>query len=118
MSDWTEAPAPFVRTGRGIDYVVAVPLVWEVGRVGSGLKVTVPQGRTFDVSVPWALRWIVSPHDPRYLKAAALHDEMLDQLGWSRVTAAAEFHEALRSEDVGRFRRLVMWLAVSLWRWS
>lgn len=98
-------------------YVTTAPLVWHVGRKDSGLIVTVPAGWFFDVSVPWCLRWAVSRHDTRYLKAAALHDYLLAD-DWSRVTAGAEFHEALRADQVGRGMRLVMWIAVSAWRWA
>ncbi|SDE89900.1 DUF1353 domain-containing protein [Limimaricola pyoseonensis] len=101
----------------GICYRVVAPVRWEVGRVGSGLWLEVPAGRVFDVSVPRLARCLFSPHDPRFRKAAALHDEALHHLGWSRLTAGAEFAEALRADGVGGWRLLVMWAAVSLWRW-
>ena len=95
---------------------VTKALIWDVGRRGSGLVVVVPAGTLFDVSVPSGLRWLVSPVDRRFLKAAALHDHLLGQ-GWDRVSAAAVFHDALAADSVGRRLRLAMWLAVSLWRW-
>ena len=98
-------------------YVTTAPLVWEVGRKGSQLVVTVPPDWFFDVSVPGFLRWAFSPDDPRYLKAAALHDWLLVD-GWSRVAAGAVFHDALRADGVGPLRRLAMWIAVSVWRWE
>ncbi|HBB81927.1 MAG TPA: hypothetical protein DC031_01320, partial [Sulfitobacter sp.] len=91
-------------------------LPWEIGRKGSGLWVEVPPGTAFDVSIPRPLWWAFDPHDPRYLKAAALHDELL-KLGWDRVTAAAVFHCALVADGVPRARRLAMLLAVMLWRY-
>ncbi|KQI68202.1 hypothetical protein AN189_12350 [Loktanella sp. 3ANDIMAR09] len=98
-------------------YRLTGPVMWEIGVKGSGLWVSVPRGRGFDVSVPRGLHWAVSPHDPRYLKAAALHDDLLAR-GWDRVTAGAVFHDALRADGVGPVRRLAMLLAVILWRWS
>ncbi|PYE80805.1 DUF1353 domain-containing protein [Pseudoroseicyclus aestuarii] len=115
MSAYTAAAA-WYELAEGLRYRVTVPLRWEIGREG-GPAVTVPPGFVFDVSVPRGLRWIVSPRDARYLKAAALHDWLLED-GWARVTAAAVFNEALAADGVGRLRRLAMWLAVSLWRWS
>ena len=115
MSEYTNAIGWAVRLD-GIRYRATKPLRWEVGSKGSGLWVEVPPGRVFDVSVPRLARWIFSPHDPRFRRAAALHDEMLG-LGWSRLTAGAEFAEALRADGAGPVCRLIMWLAVSLWRW-
>ncbi|RVV99691.1 DUF1353 domain-containing protein [Mesobaculum littorinae] len=114
MSAWTEAAAWYVPVG-GLRFRVTAPLRWQIGREG-GPAVTVPIGYVFDVSVPRGLRWIVRPDDPRYLKAAALHDWLLDD-NWHRVTAGAVFNEALAADGVGGLRRLAMWLAVSLWKW-
>jgi hypothetical protein len=101
----------------GILYRAEKPLSWEVGTKGSGMIVTVPKGTVFDVSIPRGLRWLFDPHNPAYLKSAALHDELLRR-GWARTTAGAEFHEALRADGVSRWRRLTMWLAVSLFRFD
>lgn len=101
----------------GIRYRSLEPLVWSVGHAGSGLEFVIPAGVVFDLSVPRGLRWFFDPHDQRYLKSAALHDEML-AAGWSRVSAAGEFHEALRADGVDRFRRLAMFVAVALWRFG
>ncbi|MCJ8335050.1 MAG: DUF1353 domain-containing protein [Epibacterium sp.] len=77
-----------------------------------------PPGFAFDVSIPWWAGWVFDRHDPRYLKAAALHDYALHSLGWGRVGAAAPFSEALRAAGVGRWRRLAMVLAVTIYKWS
>ena len=108
QSDWCK------RSGAG--YITTAPLSWEIGRKGSGLFLTVPQGFAFDVSVPWAFRWAFNPHDPRYRKAAALHDFALAD-GWDRVSAAAAFADALRVSGVGALERLAMVLGVIVWRW-
>ena len=89
----------------------------EIGRPGSGLALAVPAGFEFDLSVPPGLAWLVDPHDPAHLPAAALHDYALAR-GWDRVTAAALFHAALRAAGVPRWRRLVMFLAVALYRYT
>ena len=122
MSAYTKPGAWAVPVG-GILYRVENPLSWEIGTLttkdkpGSGMIVTIPKGTTFDVSIPVFLRWLFDPHNPAYLKAAALHDELLRR-GWARTTAGAEFHEALRADGVARWRRLTMWLAVSLFKFK
>jgi len=116
MSSYTK-PSDWCKPVGGIVYVATKPLSWEVGVKGSGLVINVPEGALFDVSIPVGLRWLFDPHNPAYLKAAALHDEMLLR-GWARTTAGAEFHEALRADKVSAWRRLVMWLAVSLFKFS
>lgn len=116
MSKYTNPGDWCVPVG-GILYRVDVPLTWEVGVKGSGLTITVPKGTLFDVSIPFFFRWLFDPHNSNYLKAAALHDELLKQ-GWARTTAGAEFHEALKADGVSLWRRLVMWLAVSLFKFT
>jgi hypothetical protein len=116
VSTYTKAADWYARLS-GIEYLVTDALSWELGFVGSGLFVTVPTGRTFDVSIPRGLRWLFDPHDPSFLKAAALHDELL-RLGWDRITAGAVFHQALKADDVSTWRRLSMWLTVSLTKYS
>jgi Protein of unknown function (DUF1353) len=109
-SNWCE---PF-----GERYVTTQGVKWEIGAKGSGLFLYLPIGFEFDVSIPRYLGWIFDRHDPRYLKAAALHDYALHRLSWGRVSAAAPFSEALRAAGVGRVRRLAMVLAVTIHKWS
>lgn len=101
----------------GTKYQTTAPISWEIGRLGSGLVYTVPVGTAFDVSVPRPLRWLFSPHNPSYLKAACVHDTMLID-GWTGVACGAAFHDALRADGVSVLQRLPMWLAVSLWKYG
>ena len=100
----------------GMRYALVAPLVWHVG-TESGPVYEVPAGYEFDVSIPWWARWIFSPHERAYHKAAALHDHMLEA-GWNRMTAGGEFHEALKADGVAMWRRLIMFLAVVLYRYD
>jgi len=115
MSDFTHSTVTFTFVG-GIEYRLNKDLVWNIGHP-NGPQYLVPAGFTFEVSIPPFLYWLYSPHERTYLKAAALHDHMLEN-GWDRITAGAQFHQALKSDGVGRIRRLSMWLAVSLWRYA
>ena len=112
MSAYTEHIA--VEPAGGILFRLTAALAWRVGALDGPLYI-VPSGFAFDVSVPWFLRFAFDVREPRYLKAAALHDSML-QAGWNRLTAAGEFHEALKADGVSLWRRLAMFLAVALWR--
>lgn len=115
MSAYTDNPGWLSPDGDG--YRVERHIWWELGRVTSGLWIEVPPGFRFDVSVPWFARWLFSPHDKRFLKAAALHDWLLAD-GWSSVEAAGVFHQAMKADGVPRWRRLVMFLAVVLFRFE
>lgn len=116
MSAYTANPGHFAPAG-GIKYRTTAPIIWELWAKGSGNWFVVPTGTEFDVSIPGFLRWAFNPHDPRFLKAAALHDEMLKQ-GIDRLRAAAEFNLALKADGVGRAQRLAMFLAVSVYRFA
>ncbi|KIT17459.1 DUF1353 domain-containing protein [Jannaschia aquimarina] len=115
MSRYTDLHGWWVETDTGFRTIK--PIFWEVGRKGSRLWVIVPIGYDFDVSIPVWARWLFDPRDPRYLKAAALHDWLLDD-EWERVTAGGIFNRALRADGVGVLRRLAMTLAVVLFRFG
>lgn len=115
MSRYTEEMQRFVRQVDG-RYRLVAALPWHIGHVG-GPVITVPVGFVFDVSIPWFARWVFNPNARQYFKAAALHDFLLIE-GFDRLTAGACFHEALRADGVPTWRRLVMWLAVSLWKYK
>jgi hypothetical protein len=112
MSSYTSF-TDYVRL-RNDSYRLIKPLVWELGRKGSGLVWTVPAGFIFDVSIPKIFHWIVSPHDRRFLLAAAIHDHMLVD-GWSGNRAAIEFYHGLRATGCGKFLSVVMSAAVLGW---
>ena len=92
---------------------LAAPLAWDIGKKGSGLTFVVPAGFASDLaSVPWYARWLFNPADPRFAKASILHDAMLADPNFSRLTAAAEFAQALAADEVRVWRCVVMGLAV------
>ncbi len=114
MSAFTSATA-IAPLDDGLWQVVA-PLVWEIGRKGSGLVFTVPAGFTTDLaSIPRLARMMFDRGDGRIAKAAILHDAMLADEGWSGATAAAEFHGALRAGGVKPWQAWIMAAAVLIW---
>lgn len=114
MSAYTRSNA--VRHIDGMKYALVAPLIWHIGTL-AGPVYEVEAGFEFDVSIPWWARWIFDPHYHAYHKAAALHDHMLIA-GWNRMTAGGEFHEALKADGVAMWRRLIMFLAVVLYRYD
>nr|WP_244977894.1 DUF1353 domain-containing protein [Aureimonas jatrophae] len=101
----------------GIQYRQHGATRWEIGAKGSGWWFEVRDGTVFDVSIPVLLRWIFDPHDPRYLKAAALHDELL-RSGVDRITAAGASNAALAADGVSRPKRFAMTIAVAFYRFT
>lgn len=94
-----------------IDYVVVQSFTHDTGLEG-GDKVLINEGFVFNCSIPRFLRWLLDPHDPRYLRASAVHD-MLLKLGMDRRRAGAEFEAVLRGDGVRGVELFAMWLAVS-----
>ena len=68
---------------------------------------TVPQGREFESSVPRWLWWAFSPDDPFFLKAACIHDTLLED-GYRQAFADSQWFEAAMSEHAPPLRT---WLA-------
>lgn len=116
MSKFTEADEWYLSREHD-KYITCQDLSWEIGKLGSGLFLTVPSGFEFDISVPTYLTWAVSRHDKKLLKSAALHDYALE-LGWDRVSSASVFHGALTAQKIGRWKRLILTLVVIIWKWK
>lgn len=112
MSAYTDADFALVPSPEG--YRATVDLKWEIGTKHSGLWFVVPASYPSDgPSIPWWARWAFNPADPRYQKAARLHDWALEK-GWTAWTSTSLFYDALKADDVGRLARWAMSLAVLL----
>jgi hypothetical protein len=102
-------------------YVTRWPVMWEIGRKGSGWELVMEAGETFDISVPCGLRWLLSPHDRRLLPAALVHDELLRE-GHDVAFASAEFRRAALARGVNAlfawllFVVTLVWTAARRWR--
>lgn len=115
MLKYTEKYNEWCIHKKDIQFEVIVPIRWEVGRKGSGWNVDVETGFHFDVSVPWFARFIFNPLNPKYLRAAAVHDKMLI-MGNDRKTSGASFYDALRASGVGYLEAHIMWFFVSMYK--
>ena len=78
-------------------YVTASNMHWDIGLHNSGWVLTISQGTEFESSVPFLLRWFLSRDDPKYLKAALVHDVLLDR-GFRPAFADSQWFEVALSE--------------------
>lgn len=101
----------------GIKYITTAEIDWGLGTHRSKTRLKIPAGRVFDVSVPRGLRWLLNPHDPRFRLAGLIHDHLLHVDHWTRMRAGGEFHDALRAGGTPPALALVMWLAVSVFKY-
>ena len=101
----------------GIQYCTTAEVDWGLGTPLSKTRLILPAGRVFDVSVPRGLRWLFDPHDPRYRVAGLIHDHLLHIDNWTRMRAGGEFHDALRAGGTPWPLALIMWLAVSIFKY-
>ena len=84
----------------------------EVGKVSSGLFVTVPDGFVTDLaSIPSWLQWLINPFDPKSNTAAVVHDYLLVEQYEQRF-AAAEFYRRLTLDGFGKVKKFLFFLAV------
>lgn len=91
------------RKGGSRGYVLVAPIVWHLGKKDSGHILTIPKGTEFESSVPWVLRWLWSVDDPYFLKAAAIHDFMLEN-GYFKDSADSEWYQAALCENAPRLK--------------
>lgn len=110
MSDYTAFDGTFSPTANG-RFTASKDLTWDIGRLGSGVTITVPALYEHDVSVPGLLTPFFSRTEPKFQRAARLHDWLLDD-GWSAWTSAAVFYDALKADGVPRLKRWSMAIAV------
>lgn len=95
------------KKGGSRGYVVTAAFEWEIGRAESGRILAVPVGREFESSVPRCLQWLWSPDDPYFLKAAVVHDMLLEE-GNGAVFSDSQWFDAAASVGAPMWRT---WLA-------
>jgi hypothetical protein len=109
MPDWC-------KPGGSRGYVVTRSFGWNIGRKASPWVLTLEAGREFESSVPRWLTWAFLPDDPLYLKAAAVHDKLLET-GHRRAFADSQWYEAALSERAPRTKTRIVYLAMVLRRY-
>lgn len=109
------------RKGGARDYVTVRPVSWNLMYKGSPFVLTIPKGRAFESSVPRALTWLWSPDDPYYLKAALVHDHLLEQ-GARYIEADSQWFAAALSEHARPVKAALAWTGMVIrrgfkWLW-
>ena len=107
------------RKGGSRGYVTTRNLDWWIGKKDSGWLLTVPAGREFESSVPRVLHWVFSPDDPFFLKAAAIHDMLLEE-GYRTAFADSQWFEAALSVHAPKVRTRLAYSAMRarrFWKW-
>ena len=88
-------------------------LVYELGGLGSNIKIVVPSNFQTDLATIPRIFWsLFLPFAPKYAAAAVLHDFLCEKDGFSRFMADCIFLEAMKIFSVGRLRRWCMFGAV------
>ena len=115
MSSFTRAllePTGETREGRAV-FRVAEPFTFEIGRLGSGLAITVPAGFDTDLaSIPALALRIVDAG--ALARSAVLHDFMRERLEFSKLEGDAIFYAAMAADKVKPWQRELVYLAVRL----
>ena len=113
MSAFTHFSA-FSRLNDTHRYQLDAPLCWDIGAKGSGWQFTIPKGTVFDITIPWFVRWAISPHDTRILPAAAVHDELLKQ-NFGPAFASAEFFRAAKARGCNTLWSWTLFISTLIW---
>jgi len=112
MSEFTKFEA-FSLVDKAL-YRLDADMIWAIGKKGSHWELVVKEGTEFDISVPAAFRWFVSPHNRTVLPAAAIHDELLRR-GFDSAFASAEFRRATRARGYPSWRAWLLFSSTLLW---
>jgi hypothetical protein len=96
-------------------YVTTRVVAWSLMWKGSPYILTIPVGREFESSVPRSLQWLWSPDDPYYLKAALIHDVLLES-GSRWIEADSQWFAAALSERAPRIKTALAWTGMILRR--
>lgn len=114
MSAFTEFTSYERVVGTRKLYQLTDVLPWWGGKENGLGPVQIPEGTTFDISVPRVLECVLSPHDPEVLTASAIHDYFLNN-GYDAPFAAGEFRRACRALGSSRFKAWALFYAVLIW---
>ena len=98
----------------GIEYQTVQPFDWVIGGKFAPMKVTIPAGFVFQSSVPRWLWWWLSPHHPRFLLAACVHDWLLG-IGYDRAAAAGEWFAGARAAKAPMWKAKPAFVGVAYW---
>ena len=98
-------------------YVTMQAVTWNLMWKDSPFALTIPPGRAFESSVPRILQWLWSPDDPFYLKAALIHDVLLES-GARPFEADSQWRAVALSENAPAFRTAIAFAGMIFRRYT
>ena len=107
----------FYKMGGSRGYVSTKKVSWSIGIKDGPYLLNIPKGREFESSVPVPLRIFWSPDDPYFLKAALVHDHLLEN-GWRRQSADAQWYEVALSVGAPKFKTRMAYLGMVIRRFT
>ncbi len=93
------------------------PIVYDVGTIGSGDRITVPKGFETDLASIPRIFWSILPPAGQYAPAAIVHDYIYVYQTRTRAEADKIFREAMKQLGVPWHRRNLMYSAVRVGGW-
>lgn len=105
------------RKGGARGYVTTRTVCWNLMWKGSPYVLHIPAGREFESSVPRILQWLWSPDDPFFLKAALIHDALLES-GARGFEADSQWRAAALSEEAPAVRTGVAYFGMIIRRFG
>ena len=105
------------RKGGSRGYVTTQTVSWNLMWKGSPFVLEIPPGREFESSVPRGLHWLWSPDDPFFLKAALIHDVLIES-GARGFEADSQWRAAALSDQAPALRTGVAYCAMLLRRFG
>ena len=114
----------------GKDWKLYLPFSYDIGKKGSGDRITVPRGFMTDYASVPHIFWAFIPPWGKYGKAAIIHDHLYqthsenNQNLWQKIfskernRAGNIFRESMEVLGVAPWRRFFMYWAVCLFSWT
>lgn len=105
------------KKGGSRGYTTVSEITWSIGIKNGPYVITIPEGREFESSVPFILRPLWSPDDPYFLKAALVHDHLLES-GWRRQSADAQWYEVALSVHAPLWKTRIAYMGMVIRRFT
>lgn len=101
----------------GVNWIMMKEYVYEVGKIGSGDKIKVPEGFITDFATIPRPFWSFLPPWGKYGKAAIVHDYLYDNAIRARKESDQIFLEIMRNSDVNTLIRYIIYYSVRTFGW-
>lgn len=105
------------RKGGSRGYITTQTVTWHLMWKDSPYVLRIAPGREFESSVPRSLQWLWSPDDPYFLKAALIHDVLLES-GARGFEADSQWRAAALNDNANAFKTGVAYFAMIIRRFA